>query len=71
MPDGHAFEVGAVHVSKTGEDVCGDDWGWRQRDGRLAIFIADGLGHGLQAHDAATAAIRVFADAGTSRRPAC
>ncbi len=55
------YEVGAVHVSKTGEDVCGDDWGWRQRDGRLTIFIADGLGHGLQAHDAAIAATRVFA----------
>ena len=55
------YEVGAVHVSKTGEDVCGDDWGLRQRNGRLTIFIADGLGHGLQAHDAATAAIQVFA----------
>lgn len=55
------FEVGAVHVSKTGEMVCGDDWGWRQRNGRLSIFIADGLGHGLYAHEAATAAIRVFA----------
>jgi len=55
------FEVGAVHVSKTGEVVCGDDWGWRQRNGRLSIFLADGLGHGLYAHDAATAAIRVFA----------
>ena len=55
------FEVGAVHVSKTGEVVCGDDWGWRQRNGRLSIFIADGLGHGLYAHDAAAAAIRVFA----------
>jgi anti-sigma regulatory factor (Ser/Thr protein kinase) len=55
------FEVGAVHVSKAGEELCGDDWGWRQRNGRLAIFIADGLGHGLHAHDAATAATQVFA----------
>jgi anti-sigma regulatory factor (Ser/Thr protein kinase) len=55
------FEVGAVHVSKTGEVVCGDDWGWRQRNGRLSIFLADGLGHGLYAHDAAAAAIRVYA----------
>ena len=28
---------------------------------RLAIFVADGLGHGLPAHEAATAATRVFA----------
>ena len=62
------FEVGAVHVSKTGEDVCGDDWGWRQRNGRLSIFIADGLGHGLYAHDASTAAMRVFA-AGHEQTP--
>ena len=55
------FEVGAVHACKPGEDVCGDDWGWRQRDGRLTLFIADGLGHGLYAHDAATAATGVFA----------
>jgi anti-sigma regulatory factor (Ser/Thr protein kinase) len=57
------FDVGAVHVSKPGEDLCGDDWSWRQRDGRLALFLADGLGHGLHAHEAATAATRVFAGA--------
>jgi len=62
------YEVGAVHVAKTGEPICGDDWAWRQRDGRLAIFIADGLGHGLSAHEAATAATRVFA-AGHELRP--
>jgi len=55
------FDIGAVHVSKTGEDVCGDDWSWRQRDGRLALIVADGLGHGPQAHDASAAATRVFA----------
>ena len=55
------FEIGAVNVSKPGEDVCGDAWAWRQRDGRLALFLADGLGHGLLAHEAATAAARVFA----------
>lgn len=55
------FDIGAVQVSKTGEDVCGDDWSWRQRDGRLALLIADGLGHGLHAHDASTAATRLFA----------
>jgi anti-sigma regulatory factor (Ser/Thr protein kinase) len=55
------FDIGAVHVSKTGEDVCGDDWSWRQRDGRLALIVADGLGHGLHAHDASAAATRLFA----------
>ena len=54
------YEVGAVNVSKTGEDVCGDAWSWRMREGRLAVFIADGLGHGLPAHEAATTATRTF-----------
>ena len=54
------MEVGAVHVSKSGESVCGDAWSWRWREGRLALFIADGLGHGLAAHEAAEAAVRVF-----------
>jgi anti-sigma regulatory factor (Ser/Thr protein kinase) len=62
------YEVGAVHVAKNGEDVCGDDWAWRMRDARLSIFVADGLGHGLSAHDAAAAATRAFA-AGHERRP--
>ena len=55
------YDVGAVHVSKAGEDVCGDAWGWRLREGRLAILVADGLGHGLHAHDAAELAVRTFA----------
>ena len=55
------YEVGAVNVSKGGEDVCGDAWSWRMREGRLAVFIADGLGHGLSAHEAATTATRMFA----------
>ena len=54
------YEVGAVQVSYDGEPVCGDDWAWRLRDARLSIFVADGLGHGLPAHEAATAATRVF-----------
>ena len=62
------YEVGAVHVAKTGEPVCGDDWAWRQRDARLSIFVADGLGHGLSAHEAATTATRVF-EAGHELRP--
>ena len=54
------YVIGAVHVSKTGEDVCGDDWDWRMRDDRVSIIVADGLGHGLAAHEAARAAIGTF-----------
>ncbi len=61
-----AFEIGVVSVAKPGEDVCGDSWHVQQRPDEAAIVVADGLGHGLGAADAAEAAIstsssRVFA----------
>lgn len=59
-PRKSSYEIGAVAVSSPGEDISGDEWDWRMRDGRLAIMVADGLGHGLAAHDAATAAVDVF-----------
>ena len=55
-----AYEIGAVTVSRPGEDVSGDDWDWTMREGRFAIMVADGLGHGILAHDAAVAATDVF-----------
>ncbi len=63
MPDSARqplYDVGAVHVSKQGEAVCGDNWGWCARPDRLAIAVADGLGHGLAAHDASRLAISIF-----------
>jgi anti-sigma regulatory factor (Ser/Thr protein kinase) len=54
------YEIGAVAVSHPGEDISGDSWDWSMRDGRFAIMVADGLGHGVMAHDAAAAAIDVF-----------
>jgi anti-sigma regulatory factor (Ser/Thr protein kinase) len=56
-----SFEVGGVQVSKPGESVCGDAWSWRASAAHLGIFVADGLGHGLAAHDAASLAVAVFA----------
>ena len=63
------YDIGAVHVSKTGEDVCGDDWGWRMRDGRLAHLRrrrARARPAGARSRAAAT---RVFA-AGHEQPPA-
>jgi len=54
------YEIGGVLVSHPGESICGDAWGWTMRDDRFAIIVADGLGHGLSAHDAADAAVDVF-----------
>ena len=36
------IEVGAVHVSKDGEDICGDAWSSRVREGRVTMLVADG-----------------------------
>jgi anti-sigma regulatory factor (Ser/Thr protein kinase) len=55
------LEIGAVNVSKPGEDVCGDALSWHMRPERLAVVVADGLGHGLGAHEAAREAIAAFA----------
>ena len=52
--------LGAIQACKPGEDVCGDAWTWRLRAQRMVLMIADGLGHGVQAHDAAVAAVDVF-----------
>jgi anti-sigma regulatory factor (Ser/Thr protein kinase) len=54
------FEIGGVLVAHPTEDICGDDWDWTMRDDRFAILVADGLGHGPQAHEAAEAAVDVF-----------
>jgi serine phosphatase RsbU (regulator of sigma subunit) len=40
--------------------VCGDAWDWRMRDGRTAILVADGLGHGPAAHEPAREAVAIF-----------
>jgi anti-sigma regulatory factor (Ser/Thr protein kinase) len=53
-------DIGAVCVSKPGEEICGDQWAWRMRPERLAILVADGLGHGIGAHEAARRAIVTF-----------
>jgi hypothetical protein len=55
------LDLGVVHVAKSGEIACGDAWDWRMGSGRLSILVADGLGHGLPAHEAADAAVKVFA----------
>ncbi len=55
------YQIGAVQVSHPTEDICGDDWSARARNDRIAIIVADGLGHGVSAHEAAREASTVFA----------
>jgi anti-sigma regulatory factor (Ser/Thr protein kinase) len=49
--------VGVVRQAKAGEPVCGDNWIVRRFPGGWVCAVADGLGHGVIASDAATAII--------------
>lgn len=55
------YRIGAVSVPITGEPVCGDAWSFSELpEGRGArLIVADGLGHGPLAAEAARAAIRI------------
>jgi anti-sigma regulatory factor (Ser/Thr protein kinase) len=50
-----AFEWGVVCVPAPGETACGDTWRVASSAGRLSVLLADGLGHGPLASDAAEA----------------
>jgi anti-sigma regulatory factor (Ser/Thr protein kinase) len=52
--------VGAVSVAKFGEDVCGDAWAIDHNGAATTLFLADGLGHGPSAAEAAVEAVRLF-----------
>ena len=52
-----AFDVAGVSVAMPGEQVCGDAWGVVIDRGRAVIGVVDGLGHGMFAAAAATAAM--------------
>ena len=58
-----AFELGVVRVPKRGEEACGDDWSFVVDDnGRAVLSVADGLGHGVAAAEAATRAVAIGAE---------
>lgn len=52
--------VGAVSLPHPNEKVCGDAYGISVQPGRTLILVADGLGHGPMAAEAAREAVRVF-----------
>ncbi len=58
-----ALEVAGLCVPHPGETVGGDAWAVRQRRDGASLLVADGLGHGLDAHAAATEAVRLFREA--------
>ncbi len=65
-----AFKFAGVSVAHRGEQVCGDDWAanWRNTQGEL--LVADGLGHGIAAAEAAGEATRIFRGSRNGSAPA-
>jgi anti-sigma regulatory factor (Ser/Thr protein kinase) len=59
-PERSPFLHGAVSIAAPHEQVCGDAWSVTERDGGLAVMVADGLGHGPLAAEAAQRAIATF-----------
>jgi anti-sigma regulatory factor (Ser/Thr protein kinase) len=55
-----AFEWGVVCVPAPGETACGDTWRVAASNGRLSVLLADGLGHGPLASDAAEAGAAAY-----------
>lgn len=54
------LRVGAVNISKPGQDVCGDAWGIEQTPEVSTLLVADGLGHGYDAGIASSEAVRTL-----------
>jgi anti-sigma regulatory factor (Ser/Thr protein kinase) len=54
------INFGAVSVPVEGESVCGDSWRIALDGGATAVMLADGLGHGILAADAAQTAVAAF-----------
>ncbi len=55
-----ALDVAVISNPIRGEDVCGDGWGVKQTAGCTLLMVADGLGHGVLASDAAREAESIF-----------
>ena len=63
MNSGHAvsrFDVGAVTLPMIKGEPCGDNWAHLWNPSRERVMVADGLGHGQYAAEAAEEAERIF-----------
>ncbi len=64
-----AIRIGGISVPKAGEDVSGDAWSCGRDRARTRILVVDGLGHGIDAAEAARVAVHTF-DSDSSLTPA-
>lgn len=60
IPSPSGLDIGVICRPKVGETFCGDAWATKQLENELWVVVADGLGHGPDAHTAAIEAIRIF-----------
>ena len=54
------WSFGAVSIAKSGEEACGDSWAIEESGTTVTLLVADGLGHGPDAAEAAVEAVRLF-----------
>lgn len=59
-PSRSKVDIAGISVPIESETVCGDQWGFIENGTRLKLVVADGLGHGKDAADAATEAVATF-----------
>jgi anti-sigma regulatory factor (Ser/Thr protein kinase) len=59
-PSPARLEVGAMVTPISGEEVPGDAWAMKPDPRGGAILVVDGLGHGPEAAEASSSAIRIF-----------
>ena len=55
------FAHAGICLAAPGETVSGDAWDIRIDEGKATVIVADGLGHGVVAAEAAAEALKVFA----------
>jgi hypothetical protein len=60
-PAEEELRFAAISLAAPGELVCGDGWGFALDGEQAAMMLADGLGHGPDAAEAASVALEVFA----------
>ncbi len=55
-----ALRYAGISIALEGETHCGDAWDVVHEDGKAAVMVVDGLGHGTFAAEAAHAALEAF-----------
>ena len=69
-PPAAAMRISGVCIPHPGEQVAGDDWGTQALASGCRIMVADGLGHGPLAREAAQTALSAFRTAPATEPPA-